>query len=172
MSVASKRAAPLFLAWLGIFAGISVLLWTAIEFWGRRMEREAPPRAAPAPPGSGVRVSPPPDNSPLLDLRDITESSARLSLVGRMAQFDNVTVTEAGKSSFRIGRNGGQTLFVSSWEEGPPGVRKGQRINVRGLILGMPAVEGIQKRWGFAPAQAAQLGLEQVYLRASTIEAR
>ncbi len=162
----------LFLAWLVLFVGISALLWIAIQFWGSRLNLGVSPGAAATPAGRGLRVLPPANNAPVLDLEEVTESNARLSFVGRMVRFEDVTVVEVGQTTFRIGRNGGKTLLAVPSEPEPPDVTNGERVNVSGLILDVPQIAAIQRRWGLDRAEAARLALEQVYLRASTIEKR
>jgi hypothetical protein len=162
----------LFLAWLGLFAGISVLLWAAVQFWGLNLKLGVPAAAEGKPASRGARVLPPPNNMPVLDLEEITESNARPSFVGRMVRFDDLTVKETGPSTFRVGRAGGRTLLVVSSEPGRPEVREGEKVTLQGMILNAPDTAGIQKQWGLDPTRAAQAEREQVYLRASMIEKR
>lgn len=165
-----RRIGALFAAWLAIFIGISVLLWIATRFWGRNLKLAVSPGTAAVQPG--VRVLPPPNNAPVLDLEEVTESNAKPSFVGRRVRFDNLNVTEAGKRTFRVGRGGGKTLMVTPPQPERPEVRVGEKVYVSGLILNVPDAATVQKEWLLDSAQAASLELEQVYLRASTIEKR
>ncbi len=157
-------------AWLTIFIGISVLLWIATQYWGRNLKLAVPPGAAAV--QARVRVLPPPNNAPVLDLEEVTESNAKPSFVGRRVQFDDVTVTEAGERTFRVGRGEGKTLMATSHQPERPDVKVGEKVFVSGLILNVPDAATVQKDWLLDSAQAAKLESEQVYLRASTIEKR
>jgi hypothetical protein len=160
----------LFLAWLGLFAGIGFMLWVAVGFWGRNLKPGVSPEPVAARQAGGVRVIPPLNNAPVMRLEEVTESNARRSFVGRMVQFDDVRVTEAGRMTFRVGRGGEKTLLVASSEQERPGVRAGQRVNLHGLIFNVPDAATIERLWELDSAQAARAERDQVYLRASTIE--
>jgi hypothetical protein len=160
----------LFLAWLGLFAGIACLLWAAIEFWGRDLRLGVSPGTAAVRRTEGRRVLPPLNNAPVMRLDEVTESNARLTFAGRMVEFDSVRVTEVGPLTFRVASDGGGTILVASAHRKSPDVRVGDRVNLHGLIYNVPGAEALQKVWKLDAAQAAAAEREQVYLRASTIE--
>jgi len=114
---------------------------------------------------------------PITDVVVITSTPNQQTLANRRVQFTNVNVQNVnGDRTFWVGPSNTQQLFVvldptldKGAAEKAVQIKKGQTLDLTGVLKPIPSADTAQKQWGLSATEAQQLKGQALYLQTDTI---